>query len=327
MTRPNTPPATADNARLIARVEELERRLRRSGANRFEDLDDVIADYRADGQVPIYDSTLKKWVATSPAAGVDGLWEIVATGSGSRHTIRPLEALTDTGDPTDEGINWFMLDLRAPQGNSGTSGDIHQTYFYVAPGIGAGGGDIQAESYIEGKDNVMDWFFWARRRSPGWDAGSFWDAIGDDEAGKNPEAFFEVYSQASDGFIELYVDTDNVSGNDAELDLHADSDTDEAFIHAYGKNAFIKFARSGGTPSMDVAPDASLGGPEWSIGAGGSGGEGGKAFRYKTSDLDGFGLANEHTRSEPTTYTGHVIEAYDVDGNFVGWIKTYQDSF
>lgn len=280
MTGANTPPAFEDLARLVDKVQRLERKLDRFGADNIVDLDDVHAPQKSAGDTLVWNDDENRFEVGAIAVS-DGIWELTGTG---RKSIHPLDSLADTGDPTDEGVNWFTLDLKAPQGNSGTTGDIHVTSFYVAPGIGAGGGDVQAETFIDGQDAVMDWFYWCRNGggSRGYEAGSFWDAIAAVTDGANSaEAFFEVYADAKLAILELLAYLPVSPHYYAELDIVLeldDPDNPVAYFdfygHANGANAFLwfeanRYAGSGPFP-MAPAPDAKLGASDWTIGYDGS---------------------------------------------------------
>lgn len=68
MSRPNLPPSANDFARLLARVENLERRDRRPGPRTFGELDDVDATAPADQTVATYVAASGK-IELAPGAG------------------------------------------------------------------------------------------------------------------------------------------------------------------------------------------------------------------------------------------------------------------
>lgn len=148
MTRPNTPPAQADNSRLLARVETLERALRRAGANRLEELTDVIADERADGDALIFDGDLRKWVAGAISAGA-ATFPITKDDGTSTATI-------DHGNP-NWGDGQFALGYNELDAAPGTYGIIDS---FVDDGYSSwrllahesGGGEGQA--FVDGGDNA-----------------------------------------------------------------------------------------------------------------------------------------------------------------------------
>lgn len=200
----------------------------------------------------------KRSTVSAITAGGGSLWEIV---TGANNFLQPI----------DTGFDAILLgDENNP--NTGIQGvdshsDTHETYLMVSPGIGSGGGDIQAETLVVGKDAIMDWFYWSRHQGgSAFEAGSFWDAIGDDGAGVVPEAFFEVYATGNLAIIELSVDPGDGGSESAEFDVVADPVNNWAYYHFYGQNSFLKFGRTSGAATLDVAPDAALASKNWSLG-------------------------------------------------------------
>lgn len=205
---------------------------------------------------------------TPPPSGSDSFWERAVATSTTVGFVRTKSSRVDTGDDSIQGAYLGQFEYDAG------GGDVYRAYLQITPGSnGPGhsifdGQDIQASAWMEGTDNTMDWYFWSRPSSGGTEAGTFFDAIGDDGAGGNPEAYFQPYADARVATIETFADSD--AGASAEFDVTAytdNPDTHDAVAEFFfgAKNGFLRFAKFGGD-ILNVAPDGNLRTGDWSIG-------------------------------------------------------------
>lgn len=152
MTGPNLNPSPADVARLIARVEKLERALRSQGARRLDQLEDTAVPQPATDDALIFDGA--KWVpgtAGVPATG-DALyaytgWNITPGGSdlmvwglADGDTLLDLSSTTNP-TPVDPGL--FIFTAMVGTADTLSSWDLHLT-------IRPSGGVTQRPAWIDG---------------------------------------------------------------------------------------------------------------------------------------------------------------------------------
>lgn len=214
----------------------------------------------------------------SATAASDTFWELEPATSTAIDFLRAKASLVDTGDDSIHGV--YLGEFEYDTGSH-----IHKAYLKINPGTdGPGhsisnGQDIQASAWIDGTDNTMDWYFWSRVTAGKAEAGTFFDAIGDDLAGHASEAYMEAYATGIYADWFAFIST---PGSGALIGLFPDDD-DVCYLDFEddGGNAYLRFRKIGGSgAAWKVAPDAKLGPNEWSIGTGG----GGIDLIYKIND-------------------------------------------